>query len=206
MLAGEFSDYKDPGHLIGRGWMELTFQRLVICRQSIIPVSARVVNAKGYQIDNQGRILGKGHAVRETISWLIPILWPIDLINLPRRSPRPTLKAETQLTVKLMDDVELPQQVAIAYQQAPVYQQPAPDSYVFVQRPVEYQYSPVPPVQFISPVDSYGNPLFTPEQLLIMQETGNYAPGVVQAHPHGGWRPVGQQVSLRPVYHHAARE
>ncbi len=46
--------------------------------------------------------------MRDTVEWAIPILWPIDLLNLPRRGPRPVLKAETQLTVKVMDDVVVP--------------------------------------------------------------------------------------------------
>ena len=33
----------------------------------------------------EGRILGKGHATRDTVLWLIPVLWPIDLIMLPMR-------------------------------------------------------------------------------------------------------------------------
>lgn len=36
---------------------------------------------------------------------MIPILWPIDLINLPRLRPRPTQKEETHLALKVMDDL-----------------------------------------------------------------------------------------------------
>ena len=32
-LGGEFAEYKDPGHFVGKGWMELDFDRLV-CRRS----------------------------------------------------------------------------------------------------------------------------------------------------------------------------
>jgi hypothetical protein len=46
--------------------------------------------------------------VKDTVTWLIPVLWPIDLINLPRRGPSPVLKPETQLTLELMDDVGIP--------------------------------------------------------------------------------------------------
>jgi hypothetical protein len=27
VLSGRFEDYKDPGHLVGKGWMELVFDR-----------------------------------------------------------------------------------------------------------------------------------------------------------------------------------
>src|SRR3974390_585365 len=108
-LVGRFEDYKDPGHFVGKGWMQLSFDHMVVEPDTIIPLDARVVDVPGYSIDHQGRILGKGHAVRDTIEWMIPVLWPIDLIELPRRGPRPTLKSETRLTLKVMDDVYVPQ-------------------------------------------------------------------------------------------------
>jgi hypothetical protein len=107
-LVGRFEDYRDPGRFVGKGWMELKFERMVIGSNTVIPVNARVVDVPGYVVDRQGRILGKGHAVRDTIEWMIPILWPIDLINLPRRGPRPTLKEETRMMLKLMDDLVVP--------------------------------------------------------------------------------------------------
>jgi hypothetical protein len=107
-LAGRFEDYKDPGRLVGKGWMQLEFDRMVIEPDTVVPLNARIVNVPGYNIDRQGRILGKGHPVRDAVEWSIPILWPIDLMNLPRRGPRPTLRNETRLTLKLMDDALIP--------------------------------------------------------------------------------------------------
>ena len=107
-LVGRFEDYKDPGHFVGKGWMELKFDRMVIEPDTVIPVDARVVDVPGYKVDNQGRILGKGHATRDIVTWSIPILWPIDLLMLPMRGPRPTLKEETRLTLKVMDDLGVP--------------------------------------------------------------------------------------------------
>ena len=107
-LEGRFEDYKDPGHFVGKGWMELKFDRLIVEPRTIIPLSARVVEVPGFVVDREGRIIGKGHRTRDIVEWSIPILWPIDLINLPRRGPRPTLKAETRLTLKVMDDTEVP--------------------------------------------------------------------------------------------------
>ena len=107
-LGGEFSEYKDPGHFVGKGWMQLDFDRLYV-GDRVFPIDAKVVDVPGYKIDAQGRILGKGHATRDTVLWMIPVLWPIDLINLPRRGPRPTLKSETALTLRLMEDIQVPQ-------------------------------------------------------------------------------------------------
>src|ERR1700745_4356034 len=79
-LDGRFEDYKDPGHFVGKGWMQLKFDRMVIEPRTIIPVSARVVDVPGFAVDQQGRILGKGHPTRDIVEWCIPILWPISLL------------------------------------------------------------------------------------------------------------------------------
>jgi len=135
-LGGQFAEYKDPGHFVGKGWMELDFDRLYV-GDTVIPISAKVVDVPGYKIDAQGRILGKGHAVRDTVLWMIPVLWPIDLINLPRRGPRPTLKSETALTLRVMDDI-----------QVPVVPEPQRDPYGLYQRgPQSYAPQPAPPTQ-----------------------------------------------------------
>ena len=107
-LVGQFEDYKDPGHFVGKGWMELRFDRMVIEPDTVIAIDARVVDVPGYRVDSHGRILGKGHATRDVVLWTIPILWPIDLLMLPMRGPRPTLKEETRLSLKVMDDLEVP--------------------------------------------------------------------------------------------------
>ena len=107
LLEGRFEDYKDPGHFVGKGWMQLTFDRMIVGNR-VYPMSAKVVQVPKYKVDKDGRILGNGHPVRDTIEWLIPVLWPIDLINLPRRGPRPVLKPETVLTLELMQDMGIP--------------------------------------------------------------------------------------------------
>jgi hypothetical protein len=116
-LIGHFEEYKDPGHFVGKGWMELRFDRLMIQPDTNVPINARVVAVPKYPVDAEGRIHGTGHATRDTIEWLIPVLWPLDLINLPRRGPRPTLKPETQLTLKVLDDFGIPSQAEQDYQQ-----------------------------------------------------------------------------------------
>ena len=131
-LGGEFAEYKDPGHFVGKGWMLLSFDRLYV-GDTVVPIDAKVVDVPGYKIDGQGRILGKGHAVRDTIAWMIPVLWPIDLINLPRRGPRPTLKAETALTLRAMEDIEVP-----------VVPEPERDPYGLIPRG-DSGYAPEPP-------------------------------------------------------------
>ncbi len=144
-LVGRFEDYKDPGHLVGKGWMELKFDRLVLPPDTVIPLAAKVVSVPKYNVDKEGRIHGNGHPVRDIVEWSIPILWPIDLLNLPRRGPRPTLKAETRLTLKIMDDlgVPLPQQQQAANEG---FSQRAPVPNVDLSpRPMSYEAAPTPP-------------------------------------------------------------
>jgi hypothetical protein len=136
-LVGRFEDYKDPGHFVGKGWMVLKFDRMVIEPRTVIPVDARVVDVPGYKVDNQGRILGKGHVARDITLWAIPILWPIDLLMLPMRGPRPTLKHETHLTLKIMEDMEVPEGG-----------QPQVDPYGLSHRPVAENQLPPPPQDY----------------------------------------------------------
>ena len=152
-LVGRFEDSKDPGHFVGKGWMELRFDRMVIEPDTVIPVDAKVVDVPGYNVDRYGRILGKGHATRDTVTWMIPLLWPIDLINLPRRGPYPTLKEETRLTLKVMDDLGVPevdqqplqQEPSGLYRRPSAYEQPAPQPPPPPQQITYVQPAPPPP-------------------------------------------------------------
>jgi hypothetical protein len=166
-LGGNFSEYKDPGHFVGKGWMQLDFDRLYVGNQ-VIPLNAKVVDVPGYKIDSQGRILGKGHAVRDTVLWMIPVLWPIDLINLPRRGPRPTLKAETALTLRVMEDI-----------QVPVVPEPQRDPYGLMQRTPD-AYAPAPPPPMQEPDTNPENSYAPPEQPMAPPVMA-YAPPVAVA-------------------------
>jgi hypothetical protein len=153
-LGGQFAEYKDPGHFVGKGWMQLEFDRLYVGDQ-VLPINAKVVDVPGYKIDQQGRILGKGHEARDITLWSIPVLWPVDLIMLPMRGPRPTLKPETALTLRVMDDIQIP-----------TVQEPQRDPYGLMQRsPNSYDQAPPPPTQApdAGPQNSYAGP--APQQM-----------------------------------------
>ena len=66
-LVGRFEDYRDPGHLVGKGWMELKFDRMVLPPGTELPLAAKVVQVPKYPVDKEGRIHGKGHPVRDTL-------------------------------------------------------------------------------------------------------------------------------------------
>jgi hypothetical protein len=156
-LIGHFQEYKDPGHFVGKGWMELVFDRMVVQPDTIVPINARVVAAPGYKVDIDGKIHGNGHPVRDTIEWLIPVLWPIDLINLPRRGPRPVLKPESKLTLKVLDDFGIPTPMENAVRTPALVSRVTPDEPTYqsyrqqAPAPVQQAYTPQPapaPVQY----------------------------------------------------------
>ncbi len=151
-LEGRFEDYRDPGHFVGKGWMELKFDRLIV-GNTVVPFAGKVVYVPKYPVDKEGRIHGTGHPVRDTVEWLIPVLWPIDLINLPRRGPRPTLKPETRLTLKVMDDFVIPDRNEVA-QAGPALISRAPQAYAPQPNyppPPQQSYAPPPPPVYAYP-------------------------------------------------------
>jgi len=107
-LVGHLESAQDPGHFWGKGNMKLMFDRIGLPNGDM-PLDAKVIATRGYKVDKQGDILGKGHAKRDVVEWMLPPLWPWKVIMLPARGPRPTLKGESMLTLRLMDDVQIPQ-------------------------------------------------------------------------------------------------
>ncbi len=204
-VEGRFEDYKDPGHFVGKGYMELKFDRLIMGNR-IVPISAKVVQVPNYKVDQQGRILGNGHAVKDTVEWLIPVLWPIDLINLPRHGPRPVLNPETRLTLELMDDLGIlqqddqqvqqplqraalierqqPQQDYAPQQPAPVQQayQPAPQPVPVQQAPTNVYYQTFQAPQQYAPQPQYQQPQ-QQQQVVIVQQQPAYRPPPVYHYP-----------------------
>jgi hypothetical protein len=110
-LVGHLEAAKDPGHFVGKGYLKIQFDRIGLPTGDM-PLDAKVISTRGYKVDRQGDIDGKGHAKRDVAEWLLPPLWPWKVIMLPARGPRPTLKGETVLSLRLMDDVQVPQLAA----------------------------------------------------------------------------------------------
>jgi hypothetical protein len=110
-LSGRFTDFRDPGHFFGKGWLTLEFETLTL-PGGTFPLSAKVVSVPHYIVDAEGSIRGRGHPRRDAIEWAIPILWPEKVITLPMRSPRPTLKGETRILLRVQEDVSIPTNAA----------------------------------------------------------------------------------------------
>jgi len=75
MLGGHLEADKEPGHFVGKGYLKITFDR-VILPNGDLPVPAKVIQARGFNVDKQGDIKGKGHPKRDVVEWMIPPLWP----------------------------------------------------------------------------------------------------------------------------------
>jgi len=110
-LGGRFTDARDPGHFWGKGWMQLEFDH-IITPSAELPISTKITSVPHLKVDVDGRIHGTGHARRDAIEWSIPVLWPEKIITLPNRGPRPVLKHEARISLKLMQDLSVPQEVA----------------------------------------------------------------------------------------------
>jgi hypothetical protein len=186
-LVGEFEEYKDPGHFVGKGWLELRFDRMVIEPGTVIPIDARVVDVPGYRVDNKGRILGKGHATRDVVLWTIPILWPIDLLMLPMRGPRPTLKEETHLTLKMMDDLPVPatdtpqmDPYGLMHRETGQYNPPPAPAPEPAPQPTAYAPVQQAPPQ---PTYAYAAPAYAYAPVVLAPPPVYYAPMVIAAPP-----------------------
>jgi hypothetical protein len=107
-LSGHLQDYKNPGHFVGKGSLSLEFDRLILPNAEVLPLSAKIISAPHQRVDPQGSIRGRGHPKRDAFLWTIPVFWPIKVLTLPARGPFPTLKGESRLAMRLMEDVELP--------------------------------------------------------------------------------------------------
>ena len=106
-MTGHLEASKDPGHFWGKGYLRIVFDRIGT-PSADINVSTKIIGTRNYSVNKEGDVKGKGHPRRDVVEWMIPPLWPWKLIMLPARGPRPTLKGEQILTLRLMEDVTIP--------------------------------------------------------------------------------------------------
>ena len=86
-LVGHVEAAKDPGHFVGKGYLKLQFDRIGV-PSGDLPLEAKVIATRGYKVDKQGKIDGKGHAKRDVVEWMLPPVWPWKVIMLPARGPQ----------------------------------------------------------------------------------------------------------------------
>lgn len=103
-IVGHLEADQDPGHFWGKGYLKLAFDRIGL-PDGDVPLAAKMIAVSGFNVDRNGKIIGHGHATRDTVEWMLPPLWPWKVLSLPARGPRPTLKGEAQVTLRVMDDL-----------------------------------------------------------------------------------------------------
>src|SRR5215469_6539447 len=163
MLSGHLAESKDPGHLVGKGWLQLEFDRIILPGAEVMPLAAKIIAAPHLKTDKEGKLHGGGHPTRDTVEWMIPVLWPIKILTLPARGPYPALKGESRLTMRLMEDVFVPAPVNRASVPTPPWAQPT--------KYIPSPYGLLRPASFVQH-SSYSAPSATP-----------YRPGTGQAAP-----------------------
>jgi hypothetical protein len=106
-MTGHLEASKDPGHFWGKGYLRIVFDRIGTPTADI-NVSTKIIGTHNFPVNKEGDIKGKGHPKRDVVEWMIPPLWPWKVIMLPARGPRPKLKGEQILMLRLMEDVTIP--------------------------------------------------------------------------------------------------
>lgn len=112
MLGGHLQDSKDPGRFVGKGWLELEFDRIILPGSEVLPLQVKIVAAPHLNADREGKMHSGGHPKRDALGWMVPALWPVKILTLPMRGPYPALRGEARLTLRLMEDVEVPAMAA----------------------------------------------------------------------------------------------
>ena len=65
MLSGHLQESKDPGHFVGKGWLQLEFDRIILPGADAMPLAAKIIAAPHLKADREGKLHGGGHPKRE---------------------------------------------------------------------------------------------------------------------------------------------
>jgi hypothetical protein len=128
-LSGHLQDYQNPGHFVGKGWIEIDFDRIILPGAQVFPLSAKVISAPHLKVDPEGKVHSKGHPKRDAALWAIPVFWPVKILTLPNRGPYPAFKGEARLTLRLLEDIEVPISGSSARSSVPMPPWVAPSRY-----------------------------------------------------------------------------
>ena len=45
MLSGHLQESKDPGHFVGKGWLQIEFDRIILPGAEVLPLEAKIIAA-----------------------------------------------------------------------------------------------------------------------------------------------------------------
>src|SRR5258708_7823227 len=66
----------------GKGYLKLKFDRIGL-PSGDLPLEAKVISTRGYKVDKEGKIDGKGHPKRDVVEWMLPPLFLFFFIKPP---------------------------------------------------------------------------------------------------------------------------
>jgi hypothetical protein len=94
------------GRLWGRAKAQPVFTSILTPDYCEYPIDATLIGTKKYQV-HEGVIVGRGHPRRDVLALLFPPTTLYQLIRLPARGPKLTIREEEQLVIKLTQSVYL---------------------------------------------------------------------------------------------------
>jgi hypothetical protein len=114
---------------VGKGWIEIDFDRIILPGAQVYPLSAKVISAPHLKVDAEGKVHSKGHPKRDATLWAVPVFWPVKILTLPNRGPYPSFKGEARLTLRLLEDIEVPLSASNARASVPMPPWVSPSRY-----------------------------------------------------------------------------
>ena len=174
-IVGHLEADQDPGHFWGKGYLKLAFDRIGL-PDGDVPLAAKMIAVSSFNVDRNGKIIGHGHATRDTVEWMLPPLWPWKVLSLPARGPRPTLKGEAQVTLRVMDDLVISRPVRESTLPPP----PTPGWRRFGEQPSSFTPSPVAPPRTLTAM-SYQPAVSVAPASATMMEVDNQAVSAIPA-------------------------
>ena len=173
-IVGHLEADQDPGHFWGKGYLKLAFDRIGL-PDGDVPLAAKMIAVSGFNVDRNGKIIGHGHATRDTVEWMLPPLWPWKVLSLPARGP-PTLKGEAQVTLRVMDDLVISRPVRESALPPP----PTPGWRRFGEQPSSFTPSSVAPPRAFTAI-SYQPTVSVAPAAATMMEVDNQAVSAIPA-------------------------
>jgi hypothetical protein len=105
-ILANIIESKKAGHFHGKARARIALTSILTSDFCEYPIDAKVVDAGRYKVED-GVIIGRGHARRDTIALLFPPTTVYQLLRIPSRGPKLVVDNETALTIKLLQSVSL---------------------------------------------------------------------------------------------------
>jgi hypothetical protein len=103
-IIGKMESSSEAGRLWGRAKAHLVFSSILLPDFCEYPIDATLIGTKRYQVREEV-IIGQGHAHRDALALLFPPTTLYQLIRLPARGPKLSIREEEQLVIKLLQPV-----------------------------------------------------------------------------------------------------